>query len=593
MMKSKKHILILIYGALSSTFLYAVPARKVLKTVTQPDGSTLEVRLCGDEFLRYYETADGIPLKEYKGAYYYAAFSADTLSVSNWMAHEAAMRGEQEQFLADSLKDEFQSRMLQVHEVRKVRSQIRQAATRTVSRSFGGQMLSEPMEGKKKGLVILVNFKDVKMQTANPHDTFYRYMNEEGYHENGQSGSVRDYFLSQSYGKFDFSFDVVGPVTLPNSMSYYGANVQGFDIRPGEMVLDACKLVNDSVNFKDYDWTGNGEAEQIFIVYAGYAESNGASANTIWPHQSYVQELDGSNLILDGTVIGKYACSSELTGVSGKALSGIGTMCHEFSHCFGIPDFYDTYGSNFGMSVWSLMDYGCYNNNGNTPIGYSAYERMMCGWLDPVLLTDTMSVTNMPALSDEPIAYAIMNEANENEYYLLENRQKQGWDSYMYGHGLMVMHVDYDARVWAFNTVNNKASRQRMTIIPADDQLQPTVASFAGDLFPGTSGTTELTDTSTPRALLHTPNISGLGLMSKPIYNIQEQNGLISFDFLKKMSATGIATVESADRTSAWRVYRPDGTCVGTITEERAVSQFAPGLYLLRSGKNVRKVLVR
>lgn len=592
-MRSKKQIFTLMCGVLSSTFLYAVPARKVVKTVTQPDGSVLEIRLCGDEFLKFYETADGVPLKECGGGYYYAAFSADTLSVSEYMAHEASVRGEQEQHLADSLRGEFQQRVLQIHEERQSRNVIRRAPTRAVTRTFGGQSLGEPMEGKKKGLVILVNFKDLTMKTQNPHGTFYRYMNEEGYSENGQSGSVRDYFLSQSYGKFDFSFDVVGPVTLPNNMSYYGANYQDFDIRAGEMALDACKLVKDSVNFADYDWDGNGEAEQIFIVYAGYAESNGAPANTIWPHQSYVQERNGSDLVLDGTIIGKYACSSELTGVAGTTLSGIGTMCHEFSHCFGIPDFYDTYGDNFGMDVWSLMDYGCYNNNGNTPIGYTAYERMMCGWLDPVILTDTLSVENMPALSDEPIAYAIMNDANESEYYLLENRQKKGWDTYMYGHGLMVVHVDYDARVWAFNTVNTKSTRQRMSVIPADNLSTP--SSRAGDLFPGISGITELTDTSSPRALLHTPNASGLALMSKPVYNITESNGFISFDFLGKSIRTGLSEIDSdpEDVHRTWQVYRSDGTCMGTVTSADDVYRYAPGLYLLRSGKEIHKVLVR
>lgn len=592
-MKNKKHILILM-GILSSACLYAVPAKRVVKTVTQPDGSVLEVILSGDEFLRYYEATDGTPLKEYNGAYYYATVLADSLSASSFMAHDVYLRSVEEQRVADSLRNDFQERFRSLREERKVRSGIRQAPTRSLTRNFGGQILNEPMEGKKKGLVILVNFKDVSMQTRNPHETFYRYMNEKGYNENGQSGSVRDYFLSQSYGKFDFSFDVVGPVTLPNNMSYYGANVQGSDVRAGEMALDACKLVKDSVNFADYDWDDNGETEQIFIVYAGYAESNGAPANTIWPHQSYVQERNGSSLILNGTEIGKYACSSELAGTRGTVLSGIGTMCHEFSHCFGIPDFYDVYGSSFGMGVWSLMDYGNYNNNGNTPIGYTSYERMMCGWLDPIILTDTMSIENMPALSDEPVAYAVMNEANENEYYLLENRQQQGWDSYMYGHGLMVLHVDYDARVWGFNTVNTNASRQRMTIIPADNKLEMVRSSYPGDLFPGTNGVTELTDTSIPRALLHTPNVSGLGLMSKPIYNITEQNGYISFDFLKKKEKTGMADVLSnEDAIRTWQVYRPDGSYVGTASSVEDTDHYAPGLYLFRSEKEVRKILVR
>lgn len=580
-------------AVLAAPFLYAVPARKVVKSVTQPDGSELQIRLCGDEYLRYYETLDGVPVKESGNGFYYATLSSDTLAVyADMLAHDADLRTPEESQKADSLKQIFEGLVTEIREQRKSSQIIRRAPARVTSRVFGGQELGAPMEGKKKGLVILVNFKDVKMQTENPHETFYRYMNEEGYRENGQYGSVRDYFLSQSYGKFDFSFDVVGPVTLPNSMSYYGENRNGYDLRAGEMALDACKLAKDSVNFSDYDWDGDGEAEQIFVVYAGYAESNGAPANTVWPHQSYVQERDGSNLVIDGTVVGKYACSSELTGTRGTVLSGIGTMCHEFSHCFGLPDFYDTYGTNFGMDVWSLMDYGCYNNNGNTPIGYTAYERMVCGWLDPVVLTEATAVRQMPILSDEPVAYALMNDANESEYYLLENRQQKGWDTYMPGHGMMVVHVDYDARVWGMNTVNTRASRQRMSLIPADNSLKTGSSSYAGDLFPGTSQVTELTDTSVPRALLHTPNKSGLGLMSKPIYNIKEENGLISFDFLEKNSTSVRTALQEEAVKGPWTVYRTDGTKVGVVTTREEADQLPSGVYLLRSGKEVRKVLI-
>lgn len=571
--------------------LYAVPARNVVKTILQPDGTTLQIKLCGDEFLRYYTTLDGVPVKETGEGFYYAGLSADTLAVcSEQMAHEAEQRTVAEQQMADSLKQAFGTSITDVYEKRQNSKVVRRAPARATTRSFGGQVLGEPMTGKKKGLVILVNFSDVQMRIPEPNETFFRYMNEEGYKENGQYGSVRDYFLSQSYGKFDFSFDVVGPVTLSKPMEYYGRNVNDFDYRPGEMVLDACLLVKDEVDFSAYDWDGDGEAEQIFVVYAGYAESNGAPSNTIWPHQSYVQNRDGSSLIINGTKVGKYACSSELTGTSGTTLSGIGTMCHEFSHCFGIPDFYDTYGNNFGMNVWSLMDYGCYNNNGNTPIGYTAYERMMCGWLDPIILTEEQSVRQMPPLSDSPIAYALFNDANENEYYLLENRQQKGWDTYMYGHGLMVVHVDYDSRRWDYNTVNTQASRQRMTIIPADNNLQTTVQSLAGDLFPGKSGITELTDFSTPRALLHTPNKSGLALMSKPVYNITESDGMIGFDFLSRTPTAIQAAMTSSVEDGVWTVFRMDGTRIGVITSDQEMQQLPAGIYLLRCGEVVRKV---
>lgn len=591
-MKKRLAVLLCAAAVVGSSLLYAVPARKVWKQVVQPDGSELRIQLCGDEFFRYYQTADGVPLVEVDGGFYYASLKGISLKqTSRLPAHELAQRSSKELLLSDSLKMQFGLQMPQAYRIRKDRNADKCRRSPDAARNFGGQNLPNPMIGKKKGLVVLVNFKDVKMKTPHAHATFHRMMNEEGYSDHGQHGSVRDYFLSQSYGQFDFSFDVAGPVTLPNTMAYYGKNIQGFDIRPGEMVLDACMQIQNQVNFADYDWDGDGEAEQIFVIYAGYAESNGAPANTIWPHQSYVQNRDGSDLVIDGTIIGKYACSSELTGVSGDVVAGIGTMCHEFSHCFGIPDFYDINGVNFGMDVWSLMDYGCYNDNGNTPVGYTSYERMMCGWLQPTLLNDTAAVRDMPCLSEAPVAYAIQNEANKSEYYLLENRQQTGWDRYLPSHGMLVLHVDYDEKAWDMNMVNTNANRLRMSYIAADNARNANTLEF--DLFPGLRGVSCLTDFSKPAAALNTNNPQGIKRMSKPIYNIKEQDGLIGFDFLKD-TAVGISEVlfEKAE-PFVWNVYHPDGSLAGKMSAAQIQYLLKPGIYLLRSGSETRKVMIR
>ena len=246
----------------------------------------------------------------------------------------------------------------------------------------------------------------------------------------------------------------------------------------------------------------------------------------------------------DGVRIDTYACGSELSGISGKTIDGIGTMCHEYSHCLGFPDFYDTAGDNFGMSVWSLMDYGCYNGDGCCPAGYTAYERWYSGWLEPVELNEATTIADMPNIEEHPVAYVIYNEKRSKdktgEYYLLANHQQVGWDQKAYGHGMMVLHVDYDQESWTDNSVNNTSSQQRMTIIPADNNLSvkwdynsEIIASYlTGDLFPGSSRKTQLTDTSTPKASLYNANTDGKKLMHKPITNITETNGLISFDFM-------------------------------------------------------------
>ena len=154
------------------------------------------------------------------------------------------------------------------------------------------------------------------------------------------TGSVRDYFRAQSYGQFAPEFDVVGPLTAANDMAYYGRHSgNNNDSHVPELVWEACLQADPLVNFADYDWNGDGEADLVYMVYAGYSEAQGAAPETIWPQKWYLTMYQ--SLQLDGVTIDGYACSSELRGTSGSELDGIGTACHEFSHCLGLPDTYD------------------------------------------------------------------------------------------------------------------------------------------------------------------------------------------------------------------------------------------------------------
>ncbi len=523
---------------LCSTLVFAIPAKRTVFLVEQPDGTTLSVSLKGDETYHYFTTTDGIPLvQKPDGSYYYALWSADTLTASILMAHDAGMRSAAEESFLQAQGNEVIERVQATHrarltarnEVRAHRSPSRFASPHRVGESTG-------ITGERKGLVILVNFSDVKFKVSAPQATFDDMMNTVGYKENGQYGSVHDYFLAQSDGKFSLTFDVVGPVQLSHIMSYYGADSggEGNDVRPGAMVAEACKLADSQVDFSDYDWDGDGIVEQVYVIYAGYGQAAGASSSTIWPHEWSLYSSDYDNVLpLDGVIINTYACGSELKGRSGTTVDGIGTTCHEFSHCLGLPDFYDTEGSNFGMADWSIMDFGCYNDDGNCPAGYTAYEKMYSGWLTPVELSSPSRITGLQPVEAGGEAYIIYNDGNRDEYYLLENIQQEGWNTYAPGHGLMVLHVDYDANVWSNNEVNNTSSHQRMTIIPADGTYSTKLSSLAGDLYPGTNGNTSLTDTSSPAAKLFNLNADGRRYMGKPIEHIAESaDGLVAFDFM-------------------------------------------------------------
>lgn len=558
---------------------WAAPARPGIHLFTQPDGTQIRVMLVGDESFHYFQTLDGVPLaRRADGALCYALCEGGVLKASTQLAHNADLRTADELSFIDSNVSATSVNALAT--ARRVARGQQRAAARAAAGPADAPV-TRSTTGKHKGLVILVNFKDKKFNANNTRDKFDDLMNKEGYTDNGNSMSVSDYFYAQSYGQLDVTFDVVGPVTVSKNMASYGGNdTWGNDKDPAGMVYEACKLVDSQVNFADYDWDGDGEVDQVYLIYAGYSEAAGADDDTIWPHE-WTLQAGGKYLTLDGVVINTYGCSSELIGTSGTRMDGVGTPCHEFSHCLGLPDVYDTQYVNYGMAQWSVMDMGCYADDGFGPVGYTAYERWFSGWMEPTVLDKGQSITGMKALTDSPEAYVIYNDAYPNEYYLLENRQKKASDKYAPGHGLLVTHLLYDATAWRNNTVN--VGTPYYTVIPADNSLQSSSYDMGRDAYPSTKKNTELTDTSTPAAKLYKNNTSGRKYMSKPITNIAESDGLIAFDFMGG-APTGINEVTTSQPTplTLVTVYSLDGRELRQTTYGQWSNQLDPGVYVLR-----------
>lgn len=488
---------------------YAVPAKRgVVKTLKLVDGTEVTAQLVGDETMHYFVTDDG----------------------KKYVAGEDGLYREADMTLLNSRAAQRRSKMNAV---------IRQQTPKRV----GG--VGNVFSGKKKGLIILVQFSNKKFQSNHDNAFYQRVANEPGFTtDDGFRGSVSDYFKDQSNGMFELDFDVVGPVTLTKTYSYYGQNNWSGDAHPGEMVAEACLAVDSLVNFADYDWAGDGMVDQVFVLYAGLGEASGGGENTVWPHMWNLYSSDyGRPLTLDGVMVNTYACSCEMTKDYNSpgypdVVDGIGSFCHEFSHCLGYPDIYDTNRQNFGMSAWDLMDYGNYNGDSFVPSGYTAYEKWVAGWLTPVELTEETEVNNLKPTSEGGDAYIIYNDNHKDEFYILENRQRTGWDAAQYGDGLLIMHVDYNKTVWNNNTVNTSASRQRCTIFHADNSDGMynywggiDADDLAGDPYPYEDNNS-LSNTSTPNAILYNTNTDGSKLMNKSVYDItRNDDGTVSFKF--------------------------------------------------------------
>ena len=395
-----------------------------------------------------------------------------------------------------------------------------------------------------RGLLILVNFSDVQFVENNTQQAFDSLANGDDYTYNGATGSCKQYFTDQSNGKYIPQFDVVGPIQLPHPMAFYGENAaDGNDRYVVDFVIDACKGADSlGVDFSEYDNDNNGMVDFVYIIYAGYAESEGAGAATIWPHNwdlisalyfgyTYQKEYFATSATnyklpeMDGVKLNNYACSNELKK-SNNARTGIGTICHEFSHVLGLPDYYLTttnpvVDQRNTPGAWSLMGYGNYLNNGNTPPNYSVYDKYYLGWLEPEALSKSQ-LLEIPA--DGETTYMISRNERHVEagpyrtdtVYYLENRQQEGWDTYLPGHGLLVWRVIYDESDWYNNCPNDYIARyllvsaHKMSSPYTTDKPKPEVP------FPGSKNVTQF------------ETFSALNR----IENILETDGLITCDFV-------------------------------------------------------------
>lgn len=526
--KLKILTLLLILFLAFQTAALAIPASPKINIVTQPDGTTLEVLLKGDEFFHYEATSDGIPIiKNNKGIYNYAQVNKIGQIIDLGIkAKNFELRNANEQSEISQLQTKTRENVQLIQTTQRNKRALAPSNNFPTPANF-------PRTGSPKSLVILVNFTDVQFQVQNPQQAFTDLLNEEGYSSNGATGSARDYFSASTMGEFNPQFDVFGPYTLPEEMAYYGANdTNGRDVKAPEMIVDAVRLASiDGVDMSDYDTDDDGYIDNVFVYYAGYNEAEWGGENTVWPHRWAVQISNYSgNTIFNGKKLYDYACSSEFKGSNGTTMTGIGTFVHEFAHVLGLPDLYATNGANHHtLHSWSVMDYGSYLNNGRTPPAFSTFERFFLRYNTPIILSESNNNIELEPLLTSNNSFLIShtnehnligNNPDPKEFFLLENRQKTGWDSYLPGHGLLIYRIRFDQNKLNNNTSSNDPSDMVVDIMEADGIADG--SSLGGDPFPGTSNITNYNFKLAEGTELY-----------KDITNITEIEDNIYFDFQK------------------------------------------------------------
>lgn len=492
---SALRVMCLLLTALSVMQVQSKPPRPGVVSVSQPDGTKINVVMRGGWQRHMLYAEDGCPLKKNEAGFYVQAESGDMVSAKNDL------------FLIGSESE----RKGDIHVGR-------------FDRTF-------PVTGEQKGLVVLVNFTDVAFsKESDPHDYFTKLLNEEGFSDHGSTGSARDYFIDNSCGMFVPTFDVYGPVTLSREVKYYGGNSPfGGERHAYEMAVEACSLLDDDVDFSEYDCDGDGVIDNVYIYYAGYGEADSFIEDTVWPHSWHISYQSGAEHIYDGVRLDRYACSNEIDHANDRT-DGIGTFVHEFSHVLGLPDLYQTDGAYdcFTPGAWSVMDVGSYNNEGRTPPNFSTFERNALGWIELQPLADEDDC-RFESLGSSNAGFVVAAD-NRNEFFFFENRQQAGWDEYLPGHGMLVWHVDYSPQVWADNGVNNDADHQRVDVVEADGKA--TKRTMAGDTFPGTGDVYEFSEDSYPSFRFWNNDSPGFDI--KDIW--ESEDGTVSFKVRKNIS---------------------------------------------------------
>lgn len=350
----------------------------------------------------------------------------------------------------------------------------------------------QPARTQEKLLILLVQFSDVKATTSRDAINSIIF---------GANGSLVSYYRENSYGKTTVTGQVsTSFLTVSNTMSEYGADSStGIDDLHGpiyRLVTDAVKAADaQGFNFKQFDTDGDGVVDHLMVVHAGQGqETSSGNTNLIWSHRWAVLDADplrpGDQPLLttDGTRIYSYFMASEF--------SPVGVFSHEFGHDFGLPDLYDTDGSSKGAGVWDIMSSGSWlgSPRGSNPAQFSAWSKVKLGWIQPTVVTLPLVQQAITQVETSPTVFKLPIKASPqgDEYFLVENRERVGFDANLPGAGLLIWHVDDSMQ-------DNTNEQHRLVSLEEADQ------SLWGDspdrsTNPWASSTSGFTPTSIPNS---------------------------------------------------------------------------------------------
>ena len=417
----------------------AMPAAPFPFQEVQPDGSRITLYVRGDEHFDWLEDADGYTVVNNNGRFEYAR-----LSGSGHLMPSGLLVGK-----GDPKAWGLQKRTLPSPAVRALSARRIGGANGPTS-AEGVAAQAVPPSGTVKNLVVMIRFSNhVSRPLPSVADMDILFNAVGGHPSLAPTGSVKDVYFENSYGQMTLD-SYVNPgfsdwITVSGTEQYY-ANGNSGDSTLWQALREALDVLDDVVDFGDYDTDNDGRIDSIAFIHSGYgAEWSGTdayganSANRIWSHRWAIQPQWNSN---DGVSVFDYHISPGVWGTSGSAIGRIGVIAHETGHFFGLPDLYDTDGNGSGIGSWGLMANSWdFNFTQRCPPHFSPWSKVNLGWYSPTVISQPGQYQISQAETN-PEVYRINSGFSSGEYLLIENRQNAGFDCTIPQGGLAIWHID-------------------------------------------------------------------------------------------------------------------------------------------------------
>ncbi|MDY4040512.1 MAG: M6 family metalloprotease domain-containing protein [Collinsella sp.] len=445
----------------------ALPANPEPLGLTQPDGSAITVRTRGDENFNFTLNADdALILKDEGGTWRQVVAEEDGLALGADAGDSPAAGA----LTADDLTSDAARSALYALQGREYDGDRLSESTEPVTldeiraanrRSAAGVGFRSADTGRAELplLLIVVGFKD------QPYNTEYDWAKTFF----TSKYSIKTLYDISSNGKFSWteapetSAYQVGGNTSPTDAVNDGILHVTLDRVYGDLdttttegranYLETLKAALDEASkytdFSSYDANGDGAIEPselgLGIVFAGYEAATGyvpAGQNGTWSHKWSFTSAQSEPYVIEQPGIGSpvsidtYVIQSETEAYPAyEYQSGIGALGHELGHFLGLPDLYDTRDGSGPYSAYytgylSLMDGGSWGTTKSgeyRPTFFDPYSRIFLGYIEPTEITADGTYTVTSQMSDEGYSSYLIR-VNEDEYYVIENRQYESFD---------------------------------------------------------------------------------------------------------------------------------------------------------------------